>query len=285
MAADLASQARVRTATRALRRLFSERPAGLLTDVDGTVSRITAHTNDATVSPGARRSLTRLSGDLDLVAVVTGRAVTRAQRMVGVAELAYVGNHGLEWLHDGVVQTDPDAVAARPALEAAMSAIRAAVPDPGLIYEDKGVSVAVHYRLAADPKAAGGQLLAALTPHLQDGAIGLIQGGLVVNLLPALAIDKGQAARRLVQQHALRAVAFFGDDVTDLDAFRAIHALQASGTVRALAVGVTSPEGPPEIRAEADLLLDGVAEVERVLAALARRPPGNRLPASASQGT
>ncbi|MGE3270010.1 MAG: trehalose-phosphatase [Chloroflexota bacterium] len=282
-AADLASQARVRVTTRALRRLFSVRPAGLLTDVDGTISRITQRTGDATVLPTARRSLTRLAGHLELVGVITGRAVPRAQHMVGVDGITYVGNHGLEWLHEGTVQTDPAAVAARPALQAAMDAIRHAVSDPGLTYEDKGVSVAVHYRQAADPEQAGRLVLAALEPHLHGGQIRLIQGGLVVNLLPNLAIDKGEAARRLVAQHGLQSVAFFGDDVTDLDAFRAIHALQADSAVQALAIGVTSLEGPPQIRAEADLLLDGVGEVERVLAALARRPPSSQASNGSSQ--
>jgi trehalose 6-phosphate phosphatase len=77
-----------------------------------------------------------------------------------------------------------------------------------------------------------------------------------------------------VEQHGLRAVAFFGDDVTDLDAFRALRELRATGTVQALVVGVGSVEGPPEVRAEADIVLEGVEEVERVLVALANRPPG-----------
>jgi trehalose 6-phosphate phosphatase len=272
--ADLAARRRVREATAALRRLFTARPAGLLTDVDGTISRITAHTNDATVNDGARRSLSTLAGHLDLVSVVTGRAVSRAQAMVGVTGIGYVGNHGLEWLDGDTVQNDPAGVAARPAIDAALAAIRAAMPDPGLIYEDKGVSAAVHYRLAADPDAAAHQLQEILAPHVAGGQLRLIHGGLVVNILPGQKIDKGEATRRLVKQHGLRSVAFFGDDVTDVDAFLALHELRASGAIQTLAVGVMNPEGPPTIRETADLLLDGVSEVERVLAGLAKRPPG-----------
>jgi trehalose 6-phosphate phosphatase len=95
-----------------------------------------------------------------------------------------------------------------------------------------------------------------------------------VNLLPGLPIDKGEATRRLVEAHTLRAVAFFGDDVTDLDAFRTLRSLRAAGSIQTLAIGVGSVEGPPEVRAEADLVLEGVDEVERVLVALATRPPG-----------
>lgn len=268
----LASRARVRRAAGALRRLFERRPAGLLTDVDGTISQITRNTNDATVSQPARSALTRLHGSLDLVAVVTGRAVERAQRMVGVSGIGYVGNHGLEWLQDGIVQTDPAAEAARPHLEAALAAVRATFPPSDFHVEDKRVSVAIHYRQARDPLAVERVMLDLLRPFASAGQLRTIEGGLVVNLLPALAIDKGSASRWLVEQYGLRSVAFFGDDVTDLHAFRALKVLRAEGIAETLVVGVGSAEGPPAVREEADLILEGVGEVERVLAALAARP-------------
>jgi trehalose 6-phosphate phosphatase len=268
-----ASRARVRSAAAALRRLFETRPAGLLTDVDGTISRITQRTHDASVSAKIRNALTRLTSELDVVAVVTGRAVERAQRMVGVAEASYFGNHGLEWLQDGVVVADPAAEAARPHLDAALAAIRARVAVADLHVEDKRVSVAVHYRIATDPPQVELVLHEILAPFVEGQQLRLIQGGLVVNLLPALNIDKGEAARRLVAKHGLRSVAFFGDDVTDLDAFRALHALRAEGHVQTLVIGVGNPESPPAVRDEADIVLEGVEEVERVLAALATRPP------------
>jgi trehalose 6-phosphate phosphatase len=245
----------------------------LLTDVDGTISRITRQTDDAIVGPTARRALTRLCSELDLVAVVTGRAVARAQQMVRVDGISYVGNHGLEWLRNGMVETDPAAEAARPALAAALRDVRASIAERDLTIEDKGVSVAIHYRLADDPRAVERRLLDLLTPYRERQSLRLIQGGMVVNLLPGLEIDKGAATRKLVRAHGLRAVAFFGDDVTDLDAFRSLHSLRAAGSIQTLAIGVGSAEGPPEVRAEADLVLEGVEEVERVLIALAVRPP------------
>jgi trehalose 6-phosphate phosphatase len=274
------SRERVRRAAGALRRLFQARPAGLLTDVDGTISRIVDHTNDAMVSTGVKRALTRLTGELDLVAIVTGRAVERARRMVGVVGAYYVGNHGLEWLRDGVVETDPAAAAARPALDAALRAVRAAIPERDLIVEDKRASIAIHYRLAAHPEQVGRHLRSVLAPMVQVGAIRIIEGMLVVNLLPALEIDKGTAARRLIERHGLRSVAFFGDDLTDLDAFRTLSTLRSEGSAQALTVGVGGAAGAREVRAAADLVLEGVDEVERVLAALAARPPGGRPAAS-----
>lgn len=260
---------RVEGAVASLRELFSNGPAGLFADIDGTISRLTSRPMDAAVTAEVRESLRRLASELAIVSVVTGRAVSRARRIVDVPEIGYVGNHGLEWWHEGQIVTHPGAAAARPTLDAALRAVRSLVTDPGLVFEDKGVSVAIHYRLSTRPEEAGRALLAALKPYVDAGDLRLIEGGLVVNLLPAVAVDKGQAVVRLVDERGLRSVAFFGDDVTDLDAFRALRALRERGQARALSVGVLSAEGPPQIRAEADLLLDGVGEVERVLAALA----------------
>src|SRR5207248_10975400 len=93
MSADGGS--RVRAAAASLRHLFANRPAGLFADIDGTISRLTSRPLDATVTPAARESLRRLASDLEIVTVVTGRAVTRARRMVDVPEIGYVGNPGL----------------------------------------------------------------------------------------------------------------------------------------------------------------------------------------------
>jgi trehalose 6-phosphate phosphatase len=62
---------------------------------------------------------------------------------------------------------------------------------------------------------------------------------------------------------------FIGDDTTDLDAFRELVVLREEGTLKEiLRVGVASEEGPPEITAEADIVVDGVDGVSEVLRAL-----------------
>src|SRR6266536_4554242 len=123
------SGSRVREAAALLSRLFASRPAGLFADIDGTISRMTRQPMDAGVTSEARESFRRLASQLEVVTVVTGRAVTRAQQMVGVLEIGYVGNHGLEWWHDGEVATHAGAVAARPTIDAALRAVRATVSD------------------------------------------------------------------------------------------------------------------------------------------------------------
>ena len=75
--------------------------AGLLTDVDGTISPIVANPQDAFVLPRSCLALTALRDVLTLVAVVSGRRVLDTRRMVGIDGLTYVGNHGFEVLGAG----------------------------------------------------------------------------------------------------------------------------------------------------------------------------------------
>ena len=226
-------------------------------------------------SSGARRALSRLAGELDLVAVVTGRAVERAQRMVGVDE------HRLRRQpRPGMAPRRRRADRSRrrgrpaPALTAALARRPRRLPRARPRVEDKRVSAAIHYRLAVRPGA--GRADAADAPRAVRGDRppapdrGRAGGQPAARRSP---IDKGEATRRLVEQHGLRSVAFFGDDVTDLDAFRALHALRASGTVTRWRSASAARKGRRRSATKPICVLEGVGEVERVLAALATRPP------------
>jgi trehalose 6-phosphate phosphatase len=91
----------------------------------------------------------------------------------------------------------------------------------------------------------------------------------VVEARPPIRADKGTAVRTLVEEYRPKKAMFMGDDTTDLDAFRELERLRQEGRLREiLRVGVASEEGPQEIRIEADLVVDGVDGVGRVLRAL-----------------
>jgi trehalose-6-phosphatase len=70
----------------------------------------------------------------------------------------------------------------------------------------------------------------------------------------------------LIEQHSLRAAIFLGDDQTDTDAFAVLHELRSAGCCATLNVGVNDLETPSSVREQADLLVEGVHGVERLLA-------------------
>lgn len=248
------------------RALAGRRPYGLLTDIDGTISRIAPTPGEAQVSPLAREALQILAQQLDLVAVISGRAAANAAALVGLPELLYVGNHGLEISRAGLAQLMPEATTHMAAIANVLHAAQERITLAGVLFENKGVSAAIHYRLADQPAHAKlliGEILQELS--VKQGLI-LTPGRMVWELRPPLAINKGTAARWLVEKYALRSVIFLGDDRTDADAFRVLRELRAQNVCTTLNIGVAAAETPAIVRELADVMVEGVAGVELLLA-------------------
>lgn len=249
-----------------VRRIVGRRPCGLLTDIDGTISPIAPMPDAARVSPLARAVLQRLARQLDLVAVISGRAAADAAALVGLPELIYVGNHGLELAHGDRVEPVAEAAAYIDAIDAVLRAAQERIALPGVLFENKGVTATIHYRLTEQPAQAGQQIGAILEQMIAQHGLALTPGRMVWELRPPLRIDKGTAARRLVTEFGLRSVIFLGDDRTDADAFRALRELREQGVCAALNVGVAAAETPAVVRELADVMVEGVAGVEQLLA-------------------
>jgi trehalose 6-phosphate phosphatase len=97
---------------------------------------------------------------------------------------------------------------------------------------------------------------------------------MIFELRPQLAVNKGTAIRDLAADFGLRGIVFFGDDVTDVDAFRALRELREAGEAATLRVGVLGPETATIVRDESDLEVQGVSACAATLLALAARFAG-----------
>ena len=238
----------------------SPRSTAILCDVDGTLAPIVADPHAAAVPAAARAVLRGLARRYGLVACVTGRRANQARRMVGLDELVYAGNHGLELLRPGQREPEHD-----PAIEGRAGAAAAFVARldwrrleaRGLRLEDKGPIQAIHWRGAVDETVAEGvardlaELVAeeGLVPHF---------GRRVLEVRPVREVHKGIAVERLVVEAGARCAMFGGDDRTDLDGFSALRALRDAGRLEAaVCVGVDSDEAPPELVGASDLVVTG----------------------------
>ncbi len=247
------------------RRVLGTTPSGLITDVDGTLSPIADRPESARVAPETRGVLRRLARRLALLSAVSGRPVVQLARMVGVAEMVYVGNHGLEWREGGRPRVLPQAQPYLPAVEAAMEWLKRRLTLPGVLVEDKGITGAVHYRLSPEPESARRAILEAIAQCPAARGLRIVQGRKVVEIRPPVRADKGAAVEELVRRFRLQGVLYLGDDTTDLDAFRVLRSLRDSGRHQTLVGAVISLEGPPELAREADFLLEGVEGVVEFL--------------------
>jgi trehalose 6-phosphate phosphatase len=218
----------------------------ILLDVDGVLAPIVSDPADSRVPPTTRSELRRLSRRYGLVACISGRSEDDARRVVGVPELVYAGNHGLE-LSD-------EAGAWRPAIEQILDG--ANWPDA----EDKGVSASFHYRRAPDECEARAAL-EALAERARARGLVTRFGRKVLEVLPPVDANKGTAVRFLLAERGLTRALFAGDDTTDLDAFAAVRSVELG-----VCVAVASAEGPAELRERADLVVATPAEFrEQVL--------------------
>jgi trehalose 6-phosphate phosphatase len=232
--------------------------AGLVTDIDGTISPIVARPEEAYVLPRARQALERLKDRLALVGVVSGRTVAEARRMVDVDGLTYVGNHGLEILSERGPELVPEARPWVPRLAAVLEQIQHEYTQPGLLVENKGATASLHYRLTADPERTRRELLEILSRRALTSGLRIEEGRMVINLLPPLTVTKGSAVTWVVRAHHLDRLVYLGDDVTDAHAFRALAVLRQNADVRTLGIGVLAPETPQSIRQLADTCVQSV---------------------------
>jgi len=216
-------------------------------DVDGVLAPIVPRPEDARVPDATRDELRRLNERYALVACISGRAGPDAQRVVGVPELVYVGNHGLE-LNDEAIEW-----------HGRLQQFLADVDWPAT--ENKGLTASLHYRNSEDEDAARATLEDVKARAERAGLVARF-GRKVLELLPPVDVHKGTAVKKLLSERKLRRALYAGDDTTDLDAFRALDGLDVS-----VRIAVVSEKGPIELREAADLT---VARPEELLVVLRR---------------
>jgi trehalose 6-phosphate phosphatase len=246
--------------------VLSARPSALVSDLDGTLSPIALTPEQAYVLPGCQRSLERLKDRLDLVAVISGRPGSEAQRLLGVGGVVYLGNHGLDpciGLGRPALPTGGNERTASRSLRLAVEELKEAlVGQPGLRLEDKEATIAIHYRSAPDPKAARSVVLAAAAQAAARHGLVVGEGKRVVELGPAHWAGKGASLEELARGHGLRGLVYLGDDHPDLHAFETLAQLRQREDLLTLSVGVAGPEAPPELADRADVVLAGPQQVE-----------------------
>jgi trehalose 6-phosphate phosphatase len=203
----------------------------LLSDFDGTLAEFDVDPAVPHIRSDARAALVALASLSDLsLGLVSGRRVADLVERVALPREVYMaGLHGLEiaiagrhWEHGAVAR----AAGAVAELTETLTAALADVHDCRL--EAKGASVAVHVRALPRFLRAGvlARADAAAAPWLHPGALRLLTGADVHEYLPAAGWNKGDAVRWIAHDVERRTgqqpwVAYFGDDLTDEDAFRA----------------------------------------------------------------
>ena len=253
---------------RELEAALEEKRLLLMLDFDGTLAPIAPTPADAELPAETRFELERLSGSPGCtVIVVSGRALSDVRAKTGIGGITYVGNHGLEMARPN----EEPRLLALPQSDAVMTRMKenltaALAPFEGVIVEDKGYSLAVHYRMvrSEDRPLVKEAVHKTVEIYGGEGRMELGAGSMVLELRPPLGCDKGTIVAGLLESETRAGGAkpfamYCGDDVTDEDAFKAMRG-------RGWAVLV----GAPRI-SYAEYYLNDPNEVRKLLSILAER--------------
>jgi len=195
----------------------------ILLDIDGTLLDIAATPHDVRVPSSLRKTLTTLKERTNgAIALVSGRSLSDIDLIFAPLKLSAVGGHGAE-IRVGA-NGKANGVQSRFIDKKTRSRlIEVAEVDEGVIMEDKGYSVALHYRLAPDKQRAIEDAVAAICGELPAGTVEVLPGKAVIEIKKS-GFNKGTALRSLMAQQpfAGRKPIFVGDDVTDEAAFAVV---------------------------------------------------------------
>lgn len=200
-----------------------DRRHALFLDVDGTVLDVAQHPLRVRVDRSIRVLLDRLQAFTGgAFALVSGRSLGALDALFAPARFAAAGQHGAEWRSRP--ELAPRLEGGVPPTRAAVAALeRFAAAYPELLLEDKGINLALHYRLAPRLATVAAQEIdraaALLGEHFE-----VIEGHFVLEIKPR-GIDKGTAIARFMAEapFAGRVPVFVGDDVTDERGFAVVE--------------------------------------------------------------
>ena len=248
-------------------------------DFDGTLAPIVEDPESAHIHPDAPEVLVRLAAQVRAVAVVTGRPARQVLALGGLEDVGNaIGESGRELFvlgqygNERWTSTQRRVISPKPPRGLATFVselprlVRHAGAD-GAWIEEKGLAVAVHTRRLEDPTAAYERLLPVLGEAAKRHELDVEPGRAVIEIR-AHGMDKGAAVRRLVEELEARAVLFGGDDLGDVEAFKAVEQLRGQGLSGVLVCSASDEQGA--LAEMADLVVPGPAGVLDVLRRLTR---------------
>ena len=243
-------------------------------DYDGTLAPIVGDPTIAHIHPDAPEILIELATHVRAVAVITGRPARQALALGGLDEVGdRIGDLGRELFvlgqygNERWTSTERRVISPRPPhglagfLRDLPSVLRRVGAD-GAYVEEKGLAVAVHTRRLPDAEATFERLLGPLTESAHEHDLMAEPGRNVVEVR-APGMDKGLAVTAMAKELSAEGFLFAGDDLGDIQAFRAVMELRRTGLATLLVCSASAEQSA--LLDLADVVVDGPQGVLELL--------------------
>jgi len=198
----------------------------LFFDLDGTLAPIRKKPSDVKLSESVRDLLKKAKKIKGIsLAIISGRDIKSLKKIVGINGIIYSGNHGMELEKNGrrkVLSNNRTFVKALAEIRKVLKKYLKIYN--GIIIEDKVLTLSVHYRMADQKtvKEIRKTFDAVISPYISGKNIAVFNGKKVWEIRPANTYNKGKIVKILLGKDKKTTPIYFGDDVTDEDAFKAI---------------------------------------------------------------
>ena len=229
----------------------------LLLDYDGTLTPIVSAPDLAFCPPEVKIVLEKLRDSPNiLLAIISGRSLEDIRGKVGVPGIIYIGNHGLDIQNPAGVHKKKLSPPREKELRKIIESLRESFREiPGILFEEKGPILAIHYRNVAQKYFGWIHKVLKETLEKWKGRWKIAHGKMVFEIRPRVDFNKGKAVREILRPSSRNTLPIYiGDDQTDEDAFREVKGR-----------GITVFVGPGWLTSEAEYYLQNPPEVQEFL--------------------
>ncbi|MDD5044198.1 MAG: trehalose-phosphatase [Candidatus Omnitrophica bacterium] len=235
----------------------------LLLDYDGTLTPIVETPEKAIIHKDTKELLQKLSKNPYFkLGIISGRSLQDIKNIVGIKDVIYVGNHGLE-IEGPKIRFESEISSRSKSImqDIAMDMQKRLLDIKGALIENKGLTLSIHYRLVdKENLPVFEKIISEITnPYIARDKIRINSGKKVYEIKPPIKWDKGKVALWLLARQEFISgennvlPVYIGDDITDEDAFKALKR-------KGLTVFVGEPEN-----SKADYYLKNTKEVTKFL--------------------
>jgi trehalose 6-phosphate phosphatase len=237
----------------------------IVTDIDGTISTIQSLPHEAVITRNMEDVLTKIQKKFMLLAIITGRPLSDAFKMIDIPGILYIGNHGMEYQKNNSVVTDKKILKYIPKINKLYEKLKAEpnIKMSGIILENKNACLSIHYRLSENPQIARKNILQTLKNIKIVEELQIKEGKKIIEIRPPVGNDKGVIIKKIVKKYHTKKLIYLGDDITDVDAFKEINNLSNNNNFQGISIVVQSDETPEFVLNNADYYVKSVEDVKK----------------------